>query len=134
MKSIQASSTINTKTYEPSALINLRPPPIDRHKSFDEEDLPKKPIITKKANTAPINAISYSIADLQMATGSFSVENLIGEGSFGRVYQAQFDDGKVHICLIFFMLHAAVVSCMFYLSLYPKLQSIFGFFFSQYLY
>lgn len=95
MKSIQASSTINTKTYEPSASINLRPPPIDRHKSFDEEDLPKKPIITKKANTAPINAISYSIADLQMATGSFSVENLIGEGSFGRVYQAQFDDGKV---------------------------------------
>ncbi|KAL5718149.1 Protein STRUBBELIG-REPTOR FAMILY 6 [Ranunculus cassubicifolius] len=30
-----------------------------------------------------------------MATGSFSVVNIIGEGSVGRVYRAQFDDGKV---------------------------------------
>ncbi|XP_057979961.1 protein STRUBBELIG-RECEPTOR FAMILY 7 [Malania oleifera] len=95
MKSIQPSSTINTKTYETSASFNLRPPPIERHKSFDEEDFPKKPIVVKKANAEPIDAVSYSIADLQMATGSFSVENLIGEGSFGRVYRAQFEDGKV---------------------------------------
>ncbi|KAI3455691.1 hypothetical protein Pfo_012354 [Paulownia fortunei] len=49
----------------------------------------------KKVNTAPINAKSYSVADLQIATDSFSVENLIGEGSIGRVYRAQLDDGKV---------------------------------------
>lgn len=113
MKSIQTSSMINTNIYEHSASINLRPPPIDRHKSFDDEDLPKKPIVTKKANTAPIDAISYSVADLQMATGSFSVENLIGEGSFGRVYQAQFDNGKVQIHLTFSLFHAAVVTCRF---------------------
>lgn len=95
MKSIQTSSTANTKTFETSASINLRPPPIDRNKSFDEDDFSGKPVVTKKANTAPINAALYSVADLQMATDSFSAENLIGEGSLGRVYRAQFDDGKV---------------------------------------
>ncbi|GAV87311.1 LRR_1 domain-containing protein/Pkinase_Tyr domain-containing protein/LRRNT_2 domain-containing protein/LRR_4 domain-containing protein/LRR_6 domain-containing protein [Cephalotus follicularis] len=95
MKSIQTSSAVKTKTFDTSASINLRPPPIDRHKSFDEDDYPKKPIVVKKAVSAPVNVPSYSIADLQMATGSFSVENLLGEGSFGRVYRARFDDGKV---------------------------------------
>ncbi|OMO65964.1 hypothetical protein COLO4_30884 [Corchorus olitorius] len=96
MKSIQSSSSIDTKTFDTvPASINLRPPPVDRHKSFDEEDFSVKPVVVKKAVPAPTNVTSYSIADLQMATGSFSVENLIGEGSFGRVYRAQFDDGKV---------------------------------------
>ncbi|KAK6917053.1 Serine-threonine/tyrosine-protein kinase, catalytic domain [Dillenia turbinata] len=94
MKSVQTSSATNTKTYETS-LINLRPPPIDRHKSLDEDDFSAKPITVKKANTTPMNIVSYSIADLQMATGSFSIENLLGEGSIGRVYRAKFDDGKV---------------------------------------
>ncbi|XP_022721665.1 protein STRUBBELIG-RECEPTOR FAMILY 6-like isoform X2 [Durio zibethinus] len=95
MKSIQSSSSLETKTFDKPASINLRPPPIDRHKSFDEEEFSKKPIVVKKAVTVPANVTSYSIADLQMATDSFSVENLLGEGSFGRVYRAQFDDGKV---------------------------------------
>lgn len=95
MKSTQTSFTTNTKLFETSASLNLRPPPVDRHKSFDEDDVSVKPIVTKKVNTAPINAISYSIADLQLATNSFSVEDLIGEGSTGRVYRAQFDDGRV---------------------------------------
>lgn len=96
MKSIQPPYTINTKTFDTSASINLRPPPIDRHKSFDEDDFSKKPVVVKKTVTAPTNVTSYSIADLQVATGSFSVENLLGEGSFGRVYRAQFSDGKVN--------------------------------------
>lgn len=95
LKSVQTSSTIDTKTYETSASINLRPPPFDRNKSFDEEDLSRKPVVPKKVHIAPVNAVSYSIADLQMATDSFSTETLIGEGSIGRVYRAQFDDGKV---------------------------------------
>ncbi|XAR49819.1 Non-specific protein-tyrosine kinase [Bertholletia excelsa] len=95
VKSIQNSNPIDTKTFDPPASLNLRPPPLERHKSFDEDDFSKKPVVTKKAYTTPINAISYSIADLQMATDSFSVENLVGEGSIGRVYRAQFDDGKV---------------------------------------
>ncbi|KAF5192954.1 Strubbelig-receptor family protein, partial [Thalictrum thalictroides] len=95
MKSIQPSAAISTKTFENSASINLRPPPVDRHKSFDEDDFSHKPVVVKKANTAPISTTAYSVADLQMATGSFSMDNLIGEGSIGRVYRAQFDDGKI---------------------------------------
>ncbi|BFG24058.1 hypothetical protein CerSpe_103320 [Prunus speciosa] len=95
MKSVQTPATLDMKTFDTPATINLRPPPVDRHKSFDEEDFSKKPIVVKKTSTAPLNVTSYSIADLQIATGSFNVENLLGEGLFGRVYRAQFDDGKV---------------------------------------
>lgn len=92
MKSIQASSMINTNVVPPSAPISLKPPP--RHHSFDEDDFSAKPVV-KKANTAPIKASVYSVADLQIATNSFSIDNLVGEGSLGRVYRAQFSDGKV---------------------------------------
>ncbi|KAK7397493.1 hypothetical protein VNO78_18668 [Psophocarpus tetragonolobus] len=94
-KSIQTSSVTELKTFDTSASINLKPPPIDRHKSFDGEEFSKKPTIVKKTVTAPANVKSYSIAELQVATGSFSVDQLVGEGSFGRVYRAQFDDGQV---------------------------------------
>ncbi|KAF9685373.1 hypothetical protein SADUNF_Sadunf03G0047800 [Salix dunnii] len=94
-KSMQTSSMVNTKTFDTSVAINLRPPPIDHHKSFDEEEFSPKPVAVKKPVAAPINVTSYSVADLQMATGSFSVDHLLGEGSFGRVYRAEFDDRKV---------------------------------------
>ncbi|KAJ6715028.1 PROTEIN STRUBBELIG-RECEPTOR FAMILY 6 [Salix viminalis] len=94
MKSMQASSAVNTKIFDTSASINLRPPPVDRHKSFDDVEFSPKPVV-KKPVAAPINVTLYSVADLQMATGSFSVDHLLGEGLFGRVYRAEFDDGKV---------------------------------------
>ncbi|KAL0414983.1 UNVERIFIED_CONTAM: protein STRUBBELIG-RECEPTOR FAMILY 6, partial [Sesamum latifolium] len=95
VKPIQTSSATSTKAFETPAVINLRPPPADRHKSFDEDDVSSKPIVPpKKVNTAPINAKLYSVADLQIATDSFNVDNLIGEGSIGRVYRAQTDDGQ----------------------------------------
>eukprot|EP00258_Populus_trichocarpa_P003304 XP_002304260.3 protein STRUBBELIG-RECEPTOR FAMILY 6 [Populus trichocarpa] len=97
MKSMQNSSMVNTKTFDTPASTNLRPPPIDRHKSFDEEEFSPKPVVVKKPVAAPVNVTSYSVADLQMATGSFSVDHLLGEGSFGRVYRAEFDDGKVAV-------------------------------------
>ncbi|XP_047328662.1 protein STRUBBELIG-RECEPTOR FAMILY 7-like [Impatiens glandulifera] len=97
LKSIPTVSSVETKKqYEPLASINLKPPPNDRHKSFDgEEDRLRKPILKKKTDRTLINATSYSIADLQLATESFSVDNLIGDGSIGRVYRAEFNDGKV---------------------------------------
>ncbi|XP_039009225.1 protein STRUBBELIG-RECEPTOR FAMILY 6-like isoform X2 [Hibiscus syriacus] len=94
-KSMKSSSSFDSQALDTSISINLRPPPIDRHKSFDEEEFNKKPIVVKKSVPPPTNVKSYSIADLQMATGSFSVENFLGEGPFGRVYRAQFGDGKV---------------------------------------
>ncbi|CAL1376264.1 unnamed protein product [Linum trigynum] len=94
MKSVHSSSSINTKTLDVPASMTLKPPPIDRTKSFDEDESVKKHVVKKRV-AAPVNVTTYSIADLQLATGSFSIEHLLGEGSFGRVYRAHFDDGKV---------------------------------------
>ncbi|KAI4330450.1 hypothetical protein MLD38_028740 [Melastoma candidum] len=95
MKSVQPAPIIDTKSFGASESVNLKPPPIDHHKSFNEDELVVKPIVVKKAIVAPTNVNSYSVADLQIATGSFNVDNLLGEGLFGRVYRAQFEDGKV---------------------------------------
>ncbi|KAJ0264044.1 Protein STRUBBELIG-RECEPTOR FAMILY 7 [Hirschfeldia incana] len=96
-KSMQTPPVVETKKLDTSLSMNLRPPPSERHKSFDEEDsTPRKPIVPKKhAVVVPSNVNVYTVADLQIATNSFSVDNLLGEGTFGRVYRAQFDDGKV---------------------------------------
>ncbi|KAJ4893599.1 Protein STRUBBELIG-RECEPTOR FAMILY 7 [Raphanus sativus] len=96
-KSMQTPPVVETKKLDTSLSMNLRPPPSERHKSFDEEDsTPRKPIVAKKhAVLVPSNVNVYTVADLQIATNSFSVDNLLGEGTFGRVYRAQFDDGKV---------------------------------------
>lgn len=56
-----------------------------------------KPVL-KKISFSSIKATVYSVADLQVATDMFSPDNLLGEGSFGRSYKAQFDGGKVHFC------------------------------------
>ncbi|XP_019193233.1 PREDICTED: protein STRUBBELIG-RECEPTOR FAMILY 7-like [Ipomoea nil] len=99
MKSLETSSTMSTETFETPAAVNLRPlraPPVEFR--LDEYDASPKPIAPpKKINTARISATQYSIADLQIATDSFSAENLLGEGSIGRVYRAQFEDGKVRV-------------------------------------
>ncbi|PWA47013.1 leucine-rich repeat protein [Artemisia annua] len=95
MKPVQAFPVAETKTFETIDAITLKPPPMDHHKSFDDDDFSAIPITPKKVTVAPPDAISYSIADLQIATDSFSADNLIGEGSTGRVFRAQFEDGKV---------------------------------------
>ncbi|CAH8293625.1 unnamed protein product [Eruca vesicaria subsp. sativa] len=96
-KYMQTPPVVETKKLDNSLSMNLRPPPSERHKSFDEDDsTPRKPIVAKKhAVVVPSNVNVYTVADLQIATNSFSVDNLLGEGTFGRVYRAQFDDGKV---------------------------------------
>ncbi|XP_039826759.1 protein STRUBBELIG-RECEPTOR FAMILY 6-like isoform X4 [Panicum virgatum] len=96
MKPIDESSAVDIESLASPASISLKPPlKIERHKSFgDDDDFPNKPV-AKKSNIAPIKATVYSVADLQMATDSFNLDNLVGEGTFGRVYRAQFNDGKV---------------------------------------
>lgn len=96
VKKIQTFSSSEARTLPPPAPLSLKPPPIDRHKSFDEGDFSDKPNV-KKVNSPSIKAAIYSVADLQIATDSFSIYNLVGEGSFGRVYKAQFGDGKVSL-------------------------------------
>ncbi|CAK9878079.1 unnamed protein product [Sphagnum jensenii] len=48
-----------------------------------------------KSLSTVIAATAFSIADLQAATNSFAQENLIGEGSLGRVYRGDFPNGQV---------------------------------------
>ncbi|CAO2044872.1 unnamed protein product [Urochloa humidicola] len=43
----------------------------------------------------PITATPYTVASLQVATSSFCQDSLLGEGSLGRVYKADFPNGKV---------------------------------------
>ena len=112
MKLIHTSSSFDTKALDSPASINLRPPPMDSHKSFDDNDTSTIPA-AKKTNVAPeISVKSYSIADLQLATGSFNVENLLGEGSFGRVFRAQFDDGKVLFTFYLYLKLEVIMVCL----------------------
>ncbi|XP_024313475.1 protein STRUBBELIG-RECEPTOR FAMILY 7 isoform X2 [Brachypodium distachyon] len=76
--------------------MNLKPPSkIGFHKSSDENDHLNKSAETNKTNMSSIRATAYTVADLQMATESFSTNNLIGEGTFGRVYRGQLSNQKV---------------------------------------
>ncbi|CAD6205003.1 unnamed protein product [Miscanthus lutarioriparius] len=95
MKPIEEATTVEVESLPSPAAVNLKPPPkIEQNQSFDDDDFANKPV-AKKSNEAPVKATIYSVADLQMATDSFNMDNLIGEGTFGRVYRAQFSDGKV---------------------------------------
>ncbi|KAL8119464.1 hypothetical protein AgCh_016835 [Apium graveolens] len=69
---------------------NLSPPP----ENLVIERLQGKNGSAKRLKS-PITATSYSVATLQSATNSFSQDNLVGEGSLGRVYRAEFSNGKL---------------------------------------
>ncbi|XP_071721705.1 protein STRUBBELIG-RECEPTOR FAMILY 2-like [Rutidosis leptorrhynchoides] len=53
-----------------------------------------------RKSKAPVSAKVYTVAELQLATNSFSEEHLIGEGSFGPVYKAEFPDGQIMVVKI----------------------------------
>ncbi|KAM3231010.1 hypothetical protein ACQJBY_061271 [Aegilops geniculata] len=96
MKPFEESTTIDVDSLASPASVGLKPPAkIERNKSFDDDDDFSSKPVARKSNTKPIKAIVYSVADLQIATDSFSMDNLVGEGTFGRVYRSQFNDGKV---------------------------------------
>lgn len=78
-----------------AAVIDLKPPPAD---VLVAERVPSKNGSIRRIKS-PITATSYTVATLQTATNSFGQENLIGEGSLGRVYRADFPNGKVSLCL-----------------------------------
>lgn len=51
---------------------------------------------TAKKPKVPVTVTSYTVAALQVATNSFCQDSLLGEGSLGRVYKADFPNGKVN--------------------------------------
>ncbi|KAH7297630.1 hypothetical protein KP509_25G004300 [Ceratopteris richardii] len=75
----------------PTDGFSLKPPPLAPAQA---EALTGKKPPTKRAKH-PITASAFSVADLQLATNSFSQENLVGEGTLGRVYKAELPDGKL---------------------------------------
>ncbi|XP_058080234.1 protein STRUBBELIG-RECEPTOR FAMILY 8 isoform X3 [Magnolia sinica] len=74
-----------------SPITSLKPPPSE--KLMGERVHVKNG--SGKRPRAPITAASYSVASLQTVTNSFSQECLVGEGSLGRVYRAELNNGKV---------------------------------------
>lgn len=58
---------------------------------------------------SPLTTSSYTVATLQTATNSFSQDNIIGEGSLGRVYKADFPNGKVNL---FFLILNMCITCI----------------------
>lgn len=74
-----------------SSVTDLKPPPVEK---LMVEKMHGKNGSVKRMKS-PITATSYTVASLQTATNSFSQEFLIGEGSLGRVYKAEFPNEKV---------------------------------------
>ncbi|KAG0503849.1 hypothetical protein HPP92_003921 [Vanilla planifolia] len=87
----QQCTSTNTEALQSANPSSLKPPTTVLKSSSDVDD---KFSIMKEGAT-PSKAIAYSLADLQIATNSFSRDNFIGEGSIGRVYRAHLSDGKV---------------------------------------
>ncbi|TYH54150.1 hypothetical protein ES332_D09G148900v1 [Gossypium tomentosum] len=88
-----AAQTASPPFLEISSPFNLVPrrnPPVlltntektSRRKSFAGE------------NKFAMNSKVYTVAELQLATNSFSEENHLGEGSLGPVYKAEFPNGQ----------------------------------------
>ncbi|GMP75598.1 hypothetical protein CsSME_00032624 [Camellia sinensis var. sinensis] len=74
-----------------ATVADLRPPPTEK---LMVDRLQGKNGSVKRVKS-PVTATAYTVASLQTATNSFSQENLIGEGSLGRVYRGEFPNGKV---------------------------------------
>ncbi|KAK8675249.1 hypothetical protein V6N13_033318 [Hibiscus sabdariffa] len=72
-----------------AAVVDLKPLPVE---PVAVESVSKNGSLNRMKS--PITATSYTVASLQTATNSFSQEYLIGEGSLGRVYKAEFPNGK----------------------------------------
>lgn len=72
-----------------ASIVDLKPPPTE-NATFERG----KNGSTKRVKS-PITTSSYTVATLQTATNSFAQDNIIGEGSLGRVYKADFPSGKI---------------------------------------
>lgn len=86
-----------------AAVTDLKAPPME---NLIVESVGKNASI--KRIKSPITATSYTVATLQTVTNSFGQENIVGEGSLGRVYRAEFPNGKV--CFSFIALSLLVLA------------------------
>ncbi|GLJ33677.1 hypothetical protein SUGI_0676780 [Cryptomeria japonica] len=78
--------------------VNIKPPPIEKYKvpaNMSISSPAHKMAFKPPTSRPPIATTAYTVAALQQSTNSFGQENLIGEGSLGRVYRAELPDGKL---------------------------------------
>ncbi|XP_021283497.1 protein STRUBBELIG-RECEPTOR FAMILY 2 [Herrania umbratica] len=87
----QAASPPFFSISSPSPLIPRHTPP--GHPTSTEKASRRKSFSVKR--TFATAAKVYTVAELQLATNSFSEEKVLGEGSLGSVYKAEFPDGQV---------------------------------------
>ncbi|PIA53385.1 hypothetical protein AQUCO_00900159v1 [Aquilegia coerulea] len=89
----------------PPVLVLRRIPSV-RHGTPETSNIRKS---FSKRSRIPVTAKSYTVAELQSATNSFSEENLLGQGSLGSVFKAEFPDGQVlavkNICTVALSIH-----------------------------
>jgi hypothetical protein len=83
-----------------AVITDLKPRPPAENVTMDRMAIKSGSV---KQMRSPITSTSYTVATLQSATNSFSQEFIIGEGSLGRVYRAEFPNGKVifECCICF---------------------------------
>lgn len=65
--------------------------------SFSENEFANR---LKGRRSTSVQAVPYSLADLQKSTDNFAPGRLLGEGTVGRVYRAKYPDGKVRIFFV----------------------------------
>lgn len=78
--------------------VNIKPPPFEKYivpANVSVSSPAHKMPFRRPTSRAAIATTAYSVAALQQSTNSFGQENLIGEGSMGRVYRAELPDGKL---------------------------------------
>lgn len=83
--------------------------------SFSENEFANR---LKGRRSTSVQAVPYSLADLQKSTDNFAPGRLLGEGSIGRVYRAKYPDGKVSIFFLF------SPSLHFFLTIYLRCHLI----------
>ncbi|XP_062112147.1 protein STRUBBELIG-RECEPTOR FAMILY 2 isoform X2 [Humulus lupulus] len=87
----EAEESPQILTFRSPILGPRRMPPIYNSRT---QKTSKRKSVTRK-HGFPMRAKLFTIADLQSATNSFSETNLLGEGSLGSVYKAEFPDGQL---------------------------------------
>ncbi|XP_004305791.1 PREDICTED: protein STRUBBELIG-RECEPTOR FAMILY 5-like [Fragaria vesca subsp. vesca] len=80
------------KSSDPAAVIDIKP--VQKSPSSGFKSISGRLQSFARRSTS-VKAVSYALADLQIATGNFAPARLLGQGTIGRVYKAKFESGKI---------------------------------------
>lgn len=98
---IDGSSTAteeSSQSFPLSSLLMGGPRPIPLLNHTRTEKVSGRKGFSKRCRL-PVRTKIYTLTELQSTTNKFSQENLLGEGSLGAVYRAEFPDGQVKIMI-----------------------------------